>query len=312
MAATFNVESLRPAITSLLQGQDRASVSAKRIRKALAVQYPTLDIKRYKEQIDELIIEIYTASAPPPDEKATSDDDEEEEDQKPSLSPPPKPVKPKLPSFKKTKQASPDGIPDTSPSYPLAARGLGDTDADYARRLQEAYNNPSRETRNGGVSTSKVAKRGKKSKKSARTCDSDAEVVDSDDEEGGGRPKKKKAKKEKDPTKDTAAYRIANSKGFNQLWVVSPEMAAVTGHQVLSRPGCTKLLWRYAKRNGLKNPNNGNEIMTDDLFKGIVGDIKTIHSFTLAKHISKHLIAKWNEDEHGDIVLDYSDFEENK
>ncbi|BGP18814.1 hypothetical protein JCM10213_003469 [Rhodosporidiobolus nylandii] len=307
---------LRPAITAILSGQDRASVSAKFVRKQLQAQFPTLDVKAYKNEIDAITMEIYTASQDPEEAAASSSEDE-----KPLASAPVK-SKPKLPKINKVKHASSSAVPSSSPAFALAdaAKVKDDSDAEYARQLQAAYDAPSRETRNGGVSTS--SKGGRKSKKAKKA--SKAYISSDEDGSGGGgggdsdsslvddAPKTKKRKKASgasggDGKARTARERIDNNKGFNKLHLVSPQMAAVTGHDILSRPGCTKMIWRYIKRNGLQDPRKKTEILPDEKLKGVVGDINRITSFALSKHISKHLIMPYDADEHEDMVRDYSD-----
>ncbi|GAA5903152.1 hypothetical protein JCM6882_006979 [Rhodosporidiobolus microsporus] len=314
---SFNVETLRPFITQTLASADQSSVSAKAVRKAIQAQYPALDVKAHKEVIDALTTEIFTAKHAP---------EESSEDEKPLIAAAPKKAsKPKLPTaHKKSSASASNSFPASSPAFPLAAAPKrsdsdddnSDDDAAYARRLQAAYDAPERETRNGGLGGTMPRR-----KKRAKRDYSDDEVVDSDstveDAADGAykAPKKIKTKRKKEAGEDgkpkkarTAEELKSNNKGFNKLYYLSPEMQAATGYKVLSRAGCTKHIWRRAKRKGLQNPSNKNEIIADDEIRAVLGGLDKIHSFTLAKHISKHL-QPYDEEVHGDLVRGYSDTE---
>ncbi|GAA6003443.1 hypothetical protein JCM10207_000336 [Rhodosporidiobolus poonsookiae] len=279
--AGFNAEQLRPAITAILANADRASVSAKFVRKQLQAQYPNLDIKGNKTEIDALTEEIFTADDPSESEEESS------EDEKPLAKAPSK-SKPKLPSFRKLESPSAElGMPESSPAFPLASvpKGEPDTDGDaeYARQLQQAYDTPGvRSTRNGGVSTKKTKAGGKKQKRAVskrEVSDSDGSDLDDDD-----KPKKKR--------------KVSNS-GFNKLHLLSPELAEVTGKQVLSRPGATKYIWRYIKANDLQDPSKKTDILPDETLSKLF-PVKRISSFAMAKYIGAHL-SPYDEAEHGDL-----------
>ncbi|GAA5836523.1 hypothetical protein JCM11251_007101 [Rhodosporidiobolus azoricus] len=306
---SFNVETLRPFITQTLAAADQSSVSAKAVRKAIQAQYPALDVKGHKDVIDALTTEIFTANQPA---------EESSEDEKPLVSAAPtKPTKPKLPSFHKNSSAaaSTSSMPASSPSYPLATtkhEDVGDDDAAYARALQAAYDAPERETRNGGLGGTmpRKKKRAKKQLSDDDLVDSDTSIEDMDD--GSFKPaKKKRAKKEKEEGGEKKKARtrseiISGNKGFNKLFYLSPEMQAVTGYKVLSRGGVTKMMWRYIKRNGLQNPSNKTDIIADEKFSAVIGGLSHINSFTMAKHIGKHLY-DYDADEHEELVRGYSD-----
>lgn len=88
-----------------------------------------------------------------------------------------------------------------------------------ARRLQQEMNGlvGGRSTRNGGTSSKRAKPRKKKSKSKV-----------SDDDDSGTEDKVKKKRK-------------TSNTGFNKPHLLSPEMSAVCGKQVLSRPGVTKV-----------------------------------------------------------------------
>ncbi|GAA5854880.1 hypothetical protein JCM8547_004107 [Rhodosporidiobolus lusitaniae] len=294
MAAVFDPSTLRTAITAILNGADKSSIGVKAVRKQLQAQYPHLDIKAHKEAIDALTTEIFVAMNEP-----EADSSEEEKPLAAS-----KPSKPKLPTIRKIKQLSPDGngMPESSPSYPLAGgRGAHDDDEAVARALQAAYNAPERATRNGGVSSS--SSKSKKKSKSKKRVDSDD---DSGLDDSDGAPAKKK-KKTKAKLSGKAVDRRKNSAGFNKLYLLSDELAEVTGHKVLSRAGCTKYLWKYIKGNGLQDPAKKTDILPDDkLFE--VFPQGRFTSFQMAKLLGKHLYP-YDDDEHGKFVKDYTDDE---
>ncbi|GAA5847859.1 hypothetical protein JCM9279_006669 [Rhodotorula babjevae] len=283
--ASFDPQSLRPDIASILSQADRSSVSAKAVRKALQAKYPTLDVKAHKQAIDSLTTELFTSGA---DEGGRT---HEEPD-----------VKPKLPSFQKLKRSrspSANGFaaePTSSPAFALAATSTTKTkaeedDAAMARRLQAEFASQTggRTTRNGTTSSaSKKRAAGGKKKSKARVSD--------DDSEGGGAsaPKKKKRK-------------AAPGTGFNKYHLLSPELAAICGEEVASRPRVTKLMWRYIKAHDLQDANKRTDILPDETLHRVL-PFTRINSFTMAKHISPHLFP-FDPEQHAHLVPPPSDDE---
>lgn len=62
----------------------------------------------------------------------------------------------------------------------------------------------------------------------------------------------------------------SHNAGFQKLFLLSDEMARVTGHQVLSRSGCTKYIWKYIKANDLQLASKRTEIVCDSVLQGII------------------------------------------
>ncbi|KAJ3273448.1 hypothetical protein HK104_004277 [Borealophlyctis nickersoniae] len=67
---------------------------------------------------------------------------------------------------------------------------------------------------------------------------------------------------------------------------LSPELAAVVGAPMMSRPQVVKALWAYIKANGLQN---GQNITCDDKLRKIMGQ-DSVHMFTMNKLLSPHFI----------------------
>jgi upstream activation factor subunit UAF30 len=123
-------------------------------------------------------------------------------------------------------------------------------------------------------------------------------------------PKKKKTPKEKKPRKA----------GTQAPYQLSPELARVTGKQILPRPQVTKALWDYIKANGLQvctrmfvlrkswvkrcctdssrlalllqNPEDKREIICDDKLKAVMGGKDKVTMFTMNKYVGPHLLEK--------------------
>ncbi|GAA6055404.1 hypothetical protein JCM3770_006974 [Rhodotorula araucariae] len=287
--ASFDAQTLRPDIERILSQSDRDSVSAKSVRKALQAQYPALDVRAHKEAIDALTTELFTAGG--------GVDEEAVEEHQPE-SPPE--TKPKLPSFHKLKRSrSPSssallGEPSSSPAFPLAATAAKskpeEDDEALARRLQAEYASMTigRTTRNGTSTSSSTKKRAAGGKKKSK-----ARVSDDDGSDDSAAKKKKKRK--------------TSHTGFNKLHLLSPEMAAVCGEEVASRPRVTKLMWRYIKANGLQDPNKKTDILPDPTLHRVL-PFNRINSFTMAKYISPHLF-EFDPEQHSHLIPPPSDDE---
>jgi len=211
------------------------------VARPLQVKYPTLDVKAHKQAIDSLTTELFTSggndggaghevrlllSATTVGAELTP---------LPPVSQEPD-VKPKLPSFQKLKRSrspSANGFaaePASSPAFALAATSTTNSkpeedDAAMARRLQAEFASQTggRTTRNGTTSSaSKKRAAGGKKKSKARVSD--------DDSEGGGAAAPKKKKRKANP-----------NSGFNKFHLLSPELAAICGEEVASRPRVTKV-----------------------------------------------------------------------
>ncbi|GAA5934407.1 hypothetical protein JCM3775_000350 [Rhodotorula graminis] len=285
--ASFDAQSLRPDIASILDQADRSSVSAKAVRKALQAKYPNLDIKAHKQAIDSVTTELFTSGGNGDGGHGHEDAD----------------VKPKLPSFQKLKRSrspSANGFapePTSSPAFALATTSKSkskaeEDDAAMARRLQAEFASQSagRTTRNGTTSSaSKKRTAGGKKKSKARVSD--------DDSEGGGGAAPKKKKRKANP-----------NSGFNKFHLLSPELAAICGEEVASRPRVTKLMWRYIKAHDLQDANKRTDILPDETLHRVL-PFARINSFTMAKHISPHLFP-FDPEQHAHLVPPPSDDDE--
>ncbi|ORY80705.1 hypothetical protein BCR35DRAFT_304260 [Leucosporidium creatinivorum] len=249
--APFDAESLRPAISTILKGADRNSVSAKGVRKELQAFYPDLNIRAHKEEIDALVMQIFNA------------EDEEEEDDPSSED------KPLV-----NDSDSSDRKPSSS-SYKIPKKEKQLSDAELAQQLAYQLNGPAKTTRGGSAGKPKASwgRKEKKVKKSRAT-------VDSDDDSGAeeGEPKKKKKK--------TSG---ATGGGYNKPMRLSEQLSALCGgEEVLSRPQVVSRVWDHIKANELQNPKDRREIICDELMRGVMPTAK-VTMFSMNKHFSKHL-----------------------
>jgi upstream activation factor subunit UAF30 len=72
---------------------------------------------------------------------------------------------------------------------------------------------------------------------------------------------------------------------------LSDELAAVVGKSILPRPQVVKGIWAYIKANNLQNPNDGREIICDDLLKAVMKKEK-VTMFNMNQFITPHLLEK--------------------
>ncbi|ORZ03656.1 SWIB/MDM2 domain-containing protein [Syncephalastrum racemosum] len=84
---------------------------------------------------------------------------------------------------------------------------------------------------------------------------------------------------------------------FTRTWILSPEMAALTGEEKLSRPGVVKHVWKHIKENNLQDPNKKTNFFCDDQLKKIFGE-SYMSGFAMNKneYIGKHLLRPAVED----------------
>lgn len=100
-------------------------------------------------------------------------------------------------------------------------------------------------------------------------------------------PQVKRKKRE-----ETDAMKTAKENNpFNRPMVLSTELAELLGEKELSRPQTVKLLWKYIKDHELQNPEDKREIVFDDALKRVF-DVEKVTSFSLNKHLTKHLYKK--------------------
>ncbi|KAI9499078.1 SWIB/MDM2 domain-containing protein [Zychaea mexicana] len=104
--------------------------------------------------------------------------------------------------------------------------------------------------------------------------------------------KAKATKKEKAPKRQRKPQDPASKEKnpFTRTWILSPELAAVTGEQALSRPSVVKHLWNYIKTNNLQDPEKKTHIFCDDKLKAIFNNESYMSGFTMNKFIGKHLV----------------------
>ncbi|SCZ92445.1 BZ3500_MvSof-1268-A1-R1_Chr5-2g07863 [Microbotryum saponariae] len=246
----FEVELLRPAIEMILKGSDRASVTAKGVRKQLQDLYPKMDIKAHKTAIDSVTFAIFNDQN---DDSEEADSDEHEGNEYGDDIPVHAPVKQGVKHENGSNGRH--AIPYTSPAQPIKAERKPTaprasnqlTDEQIAMRLQNELNaRPSR----AGTSTASGSAKSKANSWSAGTKkrkSKSAATIGSDEDDSA--PKKQR--------------KVSNT-GFNKLHRLSQEMADVCGSDQLSRPQVTKALWVYIKGNDLQLPEKKTEIRLDE------------------------------------------------
>ncbi|KAI7861157.1 SWIB/MDM2 domain-containing protein [Circinella umbellata] len=99
--------------------------------------------------------------------------------------------------------------------------------------------------------------------------------------------KKEKAPKRQRKPQDPAQKEKNN---FTRTWILSPELAEVTGEPALSRPGVVKHLWIYIKANNLQDPDKKTHIFLDEKLQKIFKGETYISGFTMNKFIGAHLV----------------------
>src|SRR4029450_10519305 len=113
----------------------------------------------------------------------------------------------------------------------------------------------------------------------------------------GDRMAKKSAKAAKKSAKSAAKgaksakkapARKANA-AFMKPVTPSATLAAVVGDKPIPRPGVTKRLWAYIKKNGLQDPKNKRMIKADDTLKSVFGGKAQVNMFEMTKLVGKHL-----------------------
>jgi upstream activation factor subunit UAF30 len=82
------------------------------------------------------------------------------------------------------------------------------------------------------------------------------------------------------------------SGGLQAPYQLSPELARVTGKQILPRPQVVKKLWEYIRANNLQDPEDKRTILCDTKFKLLMGGQTKVTIFSMQKYISEHLLEK--------------------
>eukprot|EP00803_Ostreobium_quekettii_P010327 evm.model.scf_4244.2 EVM.evm.TU.scf_4244.2 scf_4244:3716-6931(+) len=96
------------------------------------------------------------------------------------------------------------------------------------------------------------------------------------------KPQKAKDDKEKKPGKRGGG-------GFAKPLKVSTELADFLGSTEISRPELTKFMWAYFKDNGLQNPSNKQEIISDAKLQALM-KVDRFRGFGFMKHLKPHIL----------------------
>lgn len=118
-----------------------------------------------------------------------------------------------------------------------------------------------------------------------------------------------KKRKSKAVDKNATKKRRAGS-GFQAPYQLSPELARVTGKQILPRPQVVKKLWEYIRANNLQDPSDKRTVICDTKFKLVMGGQAKVTIFSMQKYITEHLLEKLDpsyytpSDEDGDETED--------
>ncbi len=70
---------------------------------------------------------------------------------------------------------------------------------------------------------------------------------------------------------------------------LSADLEAVVGKGPMARGQVVKKLWEYIKKNGLQNPQNKRNIMSDAKLKPIFGGKSEVTMFEMTKLVSAHM-----------------------
>ncbi|KAK9897336.1 SWIB-domain-containing protein [Cystobasidium minutum MCA 4210] len=243
-----------------------------------------------------------------PEESDASEDGADEDYASGSTSAEEQPSKKSIkqsPQKRKIDAVASSSFPASSPNVPLSMT-TGLTDEEYARKLQEEFNNMAsytgtRSTRGSGSgsrsSTSKNKKKSSSSNKRGKSessgngkyrskayiDDSDLEGEEGHDRSDGSAsdppPKKKKRKA---PSGEGGG----SGGGYNKELALSESLQKVCGVPTMSRPKIVKRLWEYIREHELQDPNKRSDIINDDLFKEIFG-VEKMTMFSMNKYLTK-------------------------
>jgi chromatin remodeling complex protein RSC6 len=89
----------------------------------------------------------------------------------------------------------------------------------------------------------------------------------------------------------TSASKGKRQPGAGFMKPVQPDekLAAVIGHQPLSRTEVTKKLWEYIRSQGLQDPENKTFIKADDKLRPIFDGKERVSMFEMTKLVAGHL-----------------------
>lgn len=261
----FSVATLEPRIRAILQspGIDLATISAKRVRKRLMEDDPTLTaeiVKDYKDEIDKMIGSVYeevSAATQEGQEGADEEGDEEEEPPQREVKSAPRPAK----KAKKARKSETEI-----------------TDEELARQLSSELNG--RPGRSAKKATGGKSKRGTKRKS--------AEVVDSEGEgdEDGPRPKKRGGGFSKEYTLRSAPCSPQRNRANVKRRCISEPLAALLQAEKMSRPQVVKNLWVHIRGQNLQNPADKREIICDESMKAVFG-VDKMNMFAMNKMLGQ-------------------------
>ncbi|KAI0665663.1 SWIB-domain-containing protein [Trametes maxima] len=250
----FDAASLEPKIRAILTapGTDLATISAKRVRKELLDQDPSLPaevVKEKKAEIDAIIAEVYEEVSGARNASAAANDSDAGGKRKRAHDASDGEDEPPVTKTKKSKQKQ------------------GPTDEEVARQLDDEINGRPRTSR---AASSKTKANG--AKRGGRKGPKSSAVVASDGEEGSGEEAKPKKR----------------GGGFKKEYMLSEPLAVLLGVEKLSRPQIVKQLWTHIKANNMQNPENKKEIICDDQFK-VIFKCDRIDMFKMNKELNQHL-----------------------
>jgi upstream activation factor subunit UAF30 len=100
------------------------------------------------------------------------------------------------------------------------------------------------------------------------------------------KPKKRKSKDKKEKKKRKGGG------GLQAPYQLSPELARVTGRQILPRPRVVKKLWEYIRAHDLQDPSDKRTVICDEKLKLVMGGQETVTIFSMQKYITEHLLEK--------------------
>jgi SWIB-domain-containing proteins implicated in chromatin remodeling len=101
---------------------------------------------------------------------------------------------------------------------------------------------------------------------------------------------------QEDPDGEKAKARAANN-GFNRKQEITPKLRAFLGlpeEELISRSEVTKFINKYITEKGLKHPDNGRQIILDDVLRDLLAppaDVQVTY-LNLQKYLSPHYVKK--------------------
>ncbi|KAF4555273.1 Upstream activation factor subunit spp27-like protein [Elsinoe fawcettii] len=260
-------------IDAILKKSDLTSVSAKQVRKQLAVEVGK-DLTEYKDAINALIGRRFDAISaaviePAVEENHTNGVVKSIEQPATPISPP-RNSPPKRSAPSEESELS-DLVDSPKPKKKRKATTVEDDDAAFAARLQEEENRMARPTRGGSTRkrapVKSAAKQKKKKKSAAKIKDDDDSSKESADEE----PKERKG-------------------GFHKPMVLSQPLAELLGETQLSRPQTVKKIWEYVRAHDLQDPADKRQIRCDEPLRAVFKSDR-VHMFTMNKILAQNLYA---------------------